>query len=216
MVPTSRYFPLRFQLVTSLLRIVQRTGVYIPLAPILLEIFDSSEFSGKPKGSSLKPLDWAYYIRAPAVYPKTRVYVDGLAEETIYLLLEFFASQSTSIAFPELSIPVTVTLRRHIKKTRNPKLSNGLKALVERLESNSKFIEDKRQNIEFSPQDREQIETFLAGKGDENVNTPLRSYLKLQRKVRDQRREMFEKSLAEDDEEASEGEEDEAMEEDDE
>lgn len=163
----------------------------------------------------MKPLDWAYYIRAPAVYPKTRVYVDGLAEETIYLLLEFFASQSTSIAFPELSIPVTVTLRRHIKKTRNPKLSNGLKALVDRLESNAQWIDEKRQNVEFSPQDREQVEAFLAGKGDENATTPLRSYLKLQRKVRDQRREVLEKSLAGDDGE-SDQEDDEEMEEDDE
>lgn len=161
----------------------------------------------------MKPLDWSYYIRAPAAYPKTRVYVDGLAEETIYLLLEFFASQSTSIAFPELSIPVTVTLRRHIKKTRNPKFANALKAFVERLESNAKWIEDRRSNVDFSPQDREQVEAFLAGKGDENAATPLRSYLKLQRKVRDQRREMLEKSLAGD--EASEGE-DEEMEEDDE
>lgn len=185
----------------------------MPLAPVLLEIFDSSEFSGKPKGSSLKPLDWAYYIRAPAAYPKTRVYSDALADETIYLLLEFFASQSTSIAFPELSIPVTVTLRRHIKKTRNSKLSNGLKALVERLESNAKWIEEKRANIDFSPQDREQIDSFLSGKGDDAA-TPLRSYLKLQRKVRDQRREVLEKSLAGD--EDSEAEMGEEMDEDDE
>jgi nucleolar complex protein 2 len=185
-----------------------------------LDIFDSSEFSGKAKGSSLKPLDWAYYIRTPAVYPKTKVYVDGLAEETLYLLLEFFSSQSTSISFPELSIPVIVTLKRHIKKTRNSKLGNGLKTLVERLESNSKWINDKRQSIEFSPQDREQVDAFLSGKGDENMTTPLRSYLKLQRKVRDQRREMFEKSLNGDDgddvAEASEGEDEEEMDEDDE
>ena len=111
-------------------------------------------------------------------------------------------------------------MKKHIKKTRNSKLSNGIKTLVERLESNSKFIEDKRQSIDFSPQDREQIDNFLAGKGDENMTTPLRSYLKLQRKVRDQRREMFEKSLNGDDgddvAEASEGEEEEEMDEDDE
>jgi nucleolar complex protein 2 len=198
---------------------VQRTGVYVPLAPVLLEIFDSSEFSCKPKGSSLKPLDWAYYIRAPAVYPKTRVYVDALAEETSYLLLEFFASQSTSIAFPELSIPVTVTLRRHIKKTRNGKMATQLKAFVERLESNAKWIEEKRANVEFTPQDREQVDAFMAGKGDENAITPLRTYLKLQRKIRDQKREMLEKSLAgdDDDDDNSAGEEeDEEMEEDEE
>lgn len=185
---------------------MQRTGTYIPLAPVLLEIFDSSEFSRKPKGSSLKPLDWAYYVRAPAAYPKTRVYVDALIDETCYLLLEFFASQSTSIAFPELSIPVVVTLRRHIKKSKNPKMTTALKALVDRLDSNAKWIEEKRSHVEFSPQEREQVDSFLSGKGDETAQTPLRSYLKLQRKVRDQKREILEKSLAGDGE-SDEGEE---------
>lgn len=88
-----------------------------------------------------------------------------------------------------------------------------MKALVERLESNAKWIEEKRANIDFSPQDREQIDSFLSGKGDDAA-TPLRSYLKLQRKVRDQRREVLEKSLAGD--EDSEAEMGEEMDEDDE
>ena len=67
--------------------------------------------------------------------------------------------------------------------------------LAERLESNSQWIEDKRSKVEFSPQDRDQVDAFLAGE----EASPLRTYLKLQRKVRDQKRALLEKSLADDD-----------------
>src|SRR5271163_1884101 len=40
--PSSQYFPLRFHLVTALLRVSKHTGVYIPLAPSILEPLQSS------------------------------------------------------------------------------------------------------------------------------------------------------------------------------
>lgn len=178
---------------------MQRTATYIPLAPFLLEILDSSEFSRKPKGSSLKPLDWSYYLRSPAAYSKTRVYVDGITEEVAYLILEVMATQSSSIAFPELIIPLTVALRRYIKKhSKNGKLVATLKALVERMENNSKWIQEKRSKVDFSPQDREQVDSFLQDESEQD-KSPLRIYLKLQRKVREQKRALLEKSLADDD-----------------
>jgi nucleolar complex protein 2 len=189
---------------------MQRTGTYIPIAPFLLEILDSSEMTRKPKGSSLKPLDWTYYLRAPAAYTHTRVYADGLIDEVAYLLLEFLATQSTSIAFPELCVPILVTIRKHIKKSKNPKLSSAMKALVERIETNSRWIEEKRSKVEFSPQDREQVDAFLLGE----EGSPLRTYLKLQKKVREQKRELLEKSLADDEDDEGPEAEDEEMEED--
>ena len=65
---------------------------------------------------------------------------------------------------------------------------------MERLESNSQWIEEKRDHVEFSPQDREQVDAFLLGE----ESSPLRTYLKLQRKIREQRRELLEKSLVAD------------------
>ena len=195
LVPTARYYPLRFQVLTSLLRVSARTGTYIPIAPFLLEILDSSALSKKPKNSTLKPLDWTYYLAAPAAYPGTRVYTDGIVEELAHILLEFLTSNSESIAFPELTLPITISLRRHIKKSKNPKITGTFKALVERLEANATFIEEKREKVEFSPQDRKQIEAFQ--RNIQGENTPLKSYLKLQRKVRDQKRELLERSLKE-------------------
>jgi hypothetical protein len=37
----------------------------------------------KPKNASLKPLDLEYAIKAPASYPKTKIYQETLAEELI-------------------------------------------------------------------------------------------------------------------------------------
>lgn len=217
LVPSSRYFPLRFQLINSLLRVMQRTGIYIPLAPFMLEVLDSSEISsnknGRRKGSansSLKPLDWAYYVRAPSAYPHTRIYADGLIEEVSHLLLEFLTISSTSIAFPELSIPISVALKKHLRKSssKNQKLASALRQLCERIDANSSFIQTKRASVEFSPADRTQVDSFLAdlretSKTDEKYTppTPLGTFLKLQRKIRDQKRDLLEKSLQDDEDE---------------
>lgn len=197
--PTARYYPLRFQLVSSLLRVSGHTGVYIPLAPFLLEVLDSALLSKKAKPASLKPLVWEHILAAPAAYAGTRIYADGALDELVHLVLEFAAAQSTSIAFPELILPITIALRKHAKKTKNTKLAGALRALTERMEANAKFVEVKRDKVEFSPADRRQLEAWNRNMQDET--TPLKSYLKVQRKLRDQKRELVEKSMRDNGEE---------------
>ncbi|KAK4703714.1 nucleolar complex protein 2, partial [Phenoliferia sp. Uapishka_3] len=192
LVPTSRYYPLRFHLVRSLLRIVQRTGTYIPLSTPLFEILDSPDLSKRSKPSTLKPLDWEYYIRCPAAYLKTRVYADGLADELVYLLTEYYGSLATSIAFPELVLPAIVSLKRHAKKTGQARLGSQIKVLVEKLEGNAKWIEDRREKIEFAPNKRDKVDRFL--QGDDGASAPLGAHLRLQKKMRDQKRVTLEKA----------------------
>merc|ERR1719262_945757 len=93
-----------------------------------------------------------------------------------------------------------MNLKKIAKKSKNAKLTNGLKALIERVESNANFVETKRSKVEFSPQDREEIDLFHHNLSRPDQATPLRSYLKLQRKLRDQKRELLEKSMQDDDE----------------
>ena len=191
-MPTSRYYPLRFHLIRSLLRVVQRTGTYIPLSTPLFEILDSPDLSKRSKPSTLKPLDWEYYIRCPAAYLKTRVYADGLADELVYLLTEYYGSLSTSIAFPELVLPAIVSLKRHAKKTGQARLGSQIKVLVEKLENNAKWIEDRREQIEFAPNKRDKVDRFL--QGDDGASAPLGAHLRLQKKMRDQKRVTLEKA----------------------
>ena len=201
LVPTSRYFPLRFHMLRSLLRLSQRTGVYIPIANHLLEVFSSSEFKRQPKKSTLKPIDFESHIRVPNDYVRTKVYVEELAEELVYLLAESYLVLGKSISFPESIVPSISILKKSIKKlTSGPKVINQLKSLIERLEGQAKFIESQRSKVEFTPGERGEIDRFLE---DLNVeNTTLGTFVKILRKGREQKRkesvEIEDEDLSED------------------
>jgi nucleolar complex protein 2 len=66
--------------------------------------------------------------------------------------------------------------------------------LVEKLEGNSKFIEDKREVIDFSPQKRDKVDRFL--QGEDPMTTPLGGHLRLQKKLRDAKRVLMEKAVS--------------------
>lgn len=198
LLPSSRYFPLRFHILHSLIRVISRTGTYVPLSPFLLEILDSSEFRRtKPKNSTLKPLDLEYSIRAPAAYPKTRTFQETLGDELVFILGEYHAALSTNIAFPEIVLPVILSIRRHLKRQTagTPKVQAQLKTLVEKLEATKTFVESKRRNVSFAPNDRAEVDRFL--QDFEVEKTPVGAWMKIQKKVREGKRREVEKALRE-------------------
>lgn len=203
LIPSSTYFPLRFHLVRSLLRLSRSTGTYIPLASPLLEVLSSVEMKKPPKSSTLKPLDFAVNYKAPKSYLRTRTYQDGVGEQVVELLSEFLLLWATNIAFPEFSLPVVIQLKRYLKQSRqkgsgnrNAKLSSSLVTLVQKIETNAKFIEGKRAGVDFAPRDRTQVDNFL--RGFELEKTPLGAYVFAQRKAREEKEKMLEEARAED------------------
>ncbi|KAJ4292679.1 Nucleolar Complex 2 protein [Kalmusia sp. IMI 367209] len=192
LIPTSVYFPLRFQLIRSLLRISSATSTYIPLAPALIEVLNSAEMKKMPKPSTLKALDFSTSIRATKAYLRTRIYQDGVGEQVAELLSEFFVLWSKNIAFPELALPVSVMLKRWVKtmgkkssSNRNPKINSLLALLVQKLEANAKWIEERRAKVDFAPNERADVEGFL--KDTEWEKTPLGAFVVGQRKTREQK-----------------------------
>ncbi|CAG8450512.1 16190_t:CDS:10 [Acaulospora colombiana] len=158
LIPTAQYFPLQFHL------------------------------RRKPKPSTLKPLDFASIIKAPKSYLHTRVYQDGICEELVELLFEYYSCFCLSIAFPELVIPPIVQIKRHIKNSKNLKLNKQLQQLVEKLEQNSKYIEQHRSQIDFSPNDFAQTKAFL--RDVDPCTTPLYAYVMSSRKLKEQRKKL--------------------------
>ncbi|ANB12717.1 Noc2p [Sugiyamaella lignohabitans] len=195
LIPTPQYFPLRFYLIRSLLRISQQTGVYIPILPLLMEILSSTIITKQAKPSTLRPLDFDHNIRAGKAYLGTRVYQDGVSEQFIDLVGEFFVLHSKSIAFPELSIPAIIALKRFAKRSKNVKFNKQIQRLVEKLDQNTKFIEQKRNNVDFGPTNKEQVNAFL--KDQEWQKTPLGAYIVVQREVREERARILRESLEE-------------------
>ncbi|KAI9744609.1 MAG: Nucleolar Complex 2 protein [Claussenomyces sp. TS43310] len=204
LIPTAAYFPLRFQLMRALLRLSRATGTYIPLAPALLEVLNSAEMKKPPKPSTLKSLDFVTNYKAQKSYLRTRVYQDGVGEQVAELLSEFFLLWSTSIAFPELALPVIVMLKRWLKDVsnkssgnKNNKVNSGLVVVVQKLEANGKWIEERRAKVDFAPNNRAGVENFL--KGFEWDKTPLGAYVVGQRKQREERARLMEAGRREED-----------------
>ena len=76
---------------------------------------------------------------------------DAIIEEVSELLIEDLAIHSTSIAFPELSIPIRIFLKKFMKQNPLPQYRKKIQQILQLCDQNIKFIEDIRQTIQFSP-----------------------------------------------------------------
>ncbi|KAL8706841.1 MAG: hypothetical protein Q9225_007900 [Loekoesia sp. 1 TL-2023] len=214
LIPTPAYYPLRFQLTRSLLRVSRATTTYIPLAPSLLEVLQSAEMTKPPKPSTLKSLDFTTALRVPKPYLRTRTYQDGLGELLVELMAEFFSIWAKHIAFPELSLPPIVHLKRWVKTStsntkspngiknmtsdkskghnRNSRLTSSISLLVQKLESNARWIEERRRHVEFGPSNREEVDAFL--REVEVGDTPLGAFVEGLRRETEEREKMLERA----------------------
>ncbi|KAK5134695.1 hypothetical protein LTR08_006210 [Meristemomyces frigidus] len=199
LIPTATYFPLRFHLLRSLLRLSAATKTFIPLAPALYEVLNSAEMRKAPKASTLKPLDFAVQYRAAKAYLRTRAYQDGVGEQVVELLGEFLGLWARSAAFPELALPVVVMLRRWGKEVgsrvpgrgnRNQKVNAAVGVLVQKVEGNCVFVGERRGKVEFAPGARKGVEGFLGGVGFAEM--PLGAYVEGQRRGREERARVVE------------------------
>ncbi|KAI0085594.1 Noc2-domain-containing protein [Irpex rosettiformis] len=198
LIPNARSYPYHLQLTRSLLHIIQHTYTYIPLAPTLLPILTHPLTSSSSKASTLRPLDFETNLRAPQQYLKTRVYAEGLTEESSFLLAEYLTSAPVhaSIGFPELVVPIVAALRRSLKvasKSKGKGKEVGtVKTLVEHIEESAKWIEDKRRGVSFAPGKLQDVQRW---EGEVNIaESPLGKYVRVLRKTREKRRKLVEKA----------------------
>lgn len=227
LIPTPTYFPLRMHLTRALLRISLTTHTYIPLFPALHEVLASPDLSKPPKPSTLAPLDFSTSLRAPKTYLRTRTYQDGLGAQVQLLLVEFFACWAKHIAYPELTLPPTVALKRWLKSASSPpsrgnnnnasitktnqgkgnknaKLNASIALLLQKMTANALFIERHRAQVRFAPSDREGVEGFLRDMRVEE--TPLGAFVEGMRKVAEEKARVVEEGRREEGAREKEGE----------
>ncbi|KAF8556773.1 Noc2-domain-containing protein [Imleria badia] len=201
LISNARSYPLHLHIARSMLHLSRHTNTYIPLTPYLLPIISSQlTLSSKPKPSTLRPLDFDSNIRAPAQYLKTRVYMEGLVDETTFTLAEWLISAPVhgSIAFPEITVPIVVSLRKTLKTAKSTSKGGAhkqvevVKALVERIEESAKWMEEKRKGVRFGPGTLSDVETWEANLRIED--SPLAKYVKVQRKARVKRKTLVDKA----------------------
>ncbi|KAF8604341.1 Noc2-domain-containing protein [Ceratobasidium sp. AG-I] len=188
LIPSTRYHPLHLHILRSLHHLSSHTNTYVPIPAHILPILTAhlSPITGKATGSSgiLRPLDLASSIRAPAQYMKTHVLAESVVTEAVLLMAETVPARS--VAFPEVVVPITGTLRRALK--RSGKVVSGIKALVEHLEENAKWTSDRRAGLQFAPARWGEVGEWERGVKEEE--TPIGKWAGVLRKQREARRKL--------------------------
>ncbi|KAL7753903.1 Nucleolar Complex 2 protein [Sorochytrium milnesiophthora] len=208
LVSTSQYHPLHIHLLHTLSDVSSATDTFIPLTAYFVDILHHSPlFTRKPKPTTLKQFDMSAYIKCPKQYMHTKSYAQVVQQELQVVMLKYFATMSTSIAFPEFAVPVVVGLKAFVKKyktspagKRDAQWIKTVTAIVDKVEENRRWIVQKRaSSVDFAPAAMDKAVKFLADvRADE---TPLGKYARGVIRVEEKRAEMLRKSVIDGDDE---------------
>lgn len=178
--PIVKFYPLRFRCIRALNLLSTHTNTYIPLSNYLLEVLDYTRTVSLYAHLPPKPPNFAYTLKVPKQFMKTKHFHDYCVDVAFELSLEHFSSYEHSIAFPEMSFPILRELKKFAKDNYNSKHRREIKSLVEKIETQSKFIEDLRNTVDFAPKDMDRVREWEKSSAAKQSN--LNDYLVLWRK----------------------------------
>lgn len=150
LIPTARYYPLRLHCVELYLQLIAATGVFIPVAPALLDLIENEQFLAKPT-TTAKPPDVRFLTRLPKAFVASRPVQDALVSKAIALLADYFKLFERSVAFPELAYPVARSLKAYAKRCKVSQWSSAAKALAAKLMKQAEEVIREREGIAGSP-----------------------------------------------------------------
>eukprot|EP00092_Neocalanus_flemingeri_P027505 GFUD01029838.1.p1 GENE.GFUD01029838.1~~GFUD01029838.1.p1 ORF type:complete len:798 (-),score=306.47 GFUD01029838.1:498-2891(-) len=183
LVPTPKYYPLRFHCAKILREVSSNTGTFIPVLPFYLEVLNSYNFGKKSKKVSMKPIDFSCILKLSASQLLENGFKDATVEEIYGGILSYLADNSNKIGFPELVTPLIFQLKDFLKKCKVSNYTKKIKTILDKTVANQKFIETRRKPVTFGVGDAQKIqvwETQVARDG-----TPLLAFYKSWKKVSD-------------------------------
>ncbi|CAL8144027.1 unnamed protein product [Orchesella dallaii] len=142
LIPTRKFIPLRFHIVRMLTKLQEKTGAFIPVLPLITEVLRLTEFSNKASKFSVRPIDLSVCLKAEA---SESGYMKAVSENTFETILAYCKAIATDLAFPEIVTPTVIYLKTFVKKQcKNIEVIKKFKILLEKIEANSKYINEKR------------------------------------------------------------------------
>eukprot|EP00249_Psilotum_nudum_P022093 c28368_g1_i1 orf=229-2787(+) len=175
LLPTARYFPLRFQCVKMLNRLASGTGTFIPVAALLLDMLEFKELRSTPTGGVGKAIDLGVILKVTKPTLKTRGFQDECVLGVIEQLVGHLAQWSYAIAFPELALVPLLRLRRFLKETKVDRFYRQIKQLIDQIETNIEYVTRTRDGVTFAPKDVSSVSSFLQSEKQAG-SSPLSQY----------------------------------------
>jgi len=183
LVPTPKYFPLRFHCARILSTISATTGTFIPVLPFYLEVLNTHNFGKKSKKASMKPLDFSCILKLSKSQMLESGFKDATIEEVYGGLLSYLADNSNKIAFPELVTPMVFQLKDFLKKCKVANYTKKIKQILDKTTANQKFIETRRKTVNFGVGDSQKIQVWESQVTRDG--TPLLAHYRSWKKVSD-------------------------------
>ncbi|KAI0497605.1 hypothetical protein KFK09_020837 [Dendrobium nobile] len=157
--PSLRYLPLRFRCVQMLNQLSLSSGVFIPVASLVLDFLEHKGCTAD--ATRVKAFDFSTVLKVPKHLLKSRNFQEECILSAIKLLSAHFSQWRYHISFPELATIPLVLFKRFHEKLSNEKLRRQVKRFIDQVEQNKEYIERKRAEISFSPNDHAAIDSFL-------------------------------------------------------
>lgn len=188
------YFPLKFKLINSLTSLSKKTGIYIPLFNIFIEMLNSSLFvrnsgNSNDKKKRLVVENYTYLntvgLKVSKTSLNTKEYQLYLINQYLNSLNQYLLIYASSLSFPEFSFLIIKKLKNFNKKKLQPFVTSSNKKnknkvliyfskeinqLTVKVNDNSKVILNSRESLkQFDPN-----HTIIV---DSDVSLPLVKYL---------------------------------------
>lgn len=184
LLPSARYFPLRFNVIRILNKLAEATDTYIPLSSYLMDATHTALQLKKPKKGMGSPPNFLYILKVTKATAASKNYQTAVLAEALNLLLQHLATYASSVAFPELAVPIQFFLRREKKNCSIARLKKPIAQFLVKLDTNAKYITAQRAAIDYTPQDavntaKKSFKQLLLDK-DKNAIAPLEKFAKLQ------------------------------------
>jgi len=132
------------------------------------DVLDSYDFNKKHKHVSMKPLSFACILRVNKHQQQENSFKDAVLEQIFSVSLEYLLSQSYSLAFPDLVVPLMSQLNKFSSTCKVAAFMKKMKTLQEKIEENCKFIETARKarNVNLANEnDIDSWDVFVRSKG---------------------------------------------------
>lgn len=183
LVPSVRFYPLRFHCIAMLNKISASTGKFIPTLPFIIETLEYLDLNKKCSKVALKPICFTYVLKMTKSQVQEKTFKDTVIDQFYEHLLTCLSIVSHSISFPELVFPAQIQIKDVLKNCKVPNYSKQLKQLYEKIEENSKFITTRRNSFSLNLSDTKAINSWERQCKDQVP--PILKFFRVWRKLRD-------------------------------